>query len=99
MSRGIRVKNVKSDAEFILKDKNHMKRFLILTYGICPKTYTDLIGRKIPYKETYKFEYIRKEAIMYKIKFDFYKFKWKITNIPLLWFDSRKQAKIYLKNL
>ena len=35
---------------------------------------------------------------MYKIKFDFYKFKWKITNVPMIWFDSKKQAKIYLKN-
>lgn len=58
MLKGIGVKNVKSGAEFILKDKKHMRRFLILTYGKCPKTYTDLIGRKVPYKEKYLFKYL-----------------------------------------
>ena len=58
MLKGIGVKNIKSGAEFILKDKKHMRIFLILTYGKCPKTYTNLIGRKTPYKETYKFKYI-----------------------------------------
>lgn len=58
MLKGIGVKNVKSGAEFILKDKKHMRRFLILTYGKCPKTYADLIGRKTPYKEKYLFKYL-----------------------------------------
>ena len=58
MPREIGVKNIKSGAEFILKDKKHMRRFLILTYGKCPKTYTDLIGRKTPYKEKYLFRYL-----------------------------------------
>ena len=61
MLKGIGVKNIKSGAEFILKDKRHMRRFLILTSGKCPRTYTDLIGRKAPYKETYKFKYIKGE--------------------------------------
>lgn len=58
MLKAIGVKNIKSGAEFILKDKKHMKRFLILTYGKCPKTYTDLIGRKAPYKDKYLFKYL-----------------------------------------
>lgn len=58
MLRAIGVKNIKSGAEFILKDKKHMRRFLILTYGKCPKTYIDLIGRKAPYKDKYLFKYL-----------------------------------------
>lgn len=58
MLKGIGVKNIKSGAEFILKDKRHMRRFLILTYGKCPKTYTDLIGRTAPYKDKYLFRYL-----------------------------------------
>ena len=58
MLREIGVKNIKSGAEFILKDKRHMRRFLILTYGKYPKTYTDLIGRKTPYKGKYLFRYL-----------------------------------------
>lgn len=58
MSKAIGVKNIKSGAEFIFKDKKHMRRFLILTYGECPKMYTDLIGRKVPYKDKYLFRYL-----------------------------------------
>lgn len=58
MLRAIGVKNIKSGAEFILKDKKHMRRFLILTYGKCPKTYIYLIGRKAPYKDKYLFKYL-----------------------------------------
>lgn len=58
MLREIGVKNIKSGAEFILKDKKHMRRFLILTYGECPKTYTYLIDRKAPYKDKYLFRYL-----------------------------------------
>ena len=58
MSRVIIVKNIESGAEFILKDEKHMRRFLILTYGKCPETYTDLIDSKVPYKDKYLFRHL-----------------------------------------
>lgn len=39
------------------------------------------------------------EDKMHEIKFNFKKFKWCISGVPQIYFDSKKQAKIYLKNL